>query len=77
MNGTNAETLEEVRCEIIGTTFTGRIILDCHRGRIEDVYVRTPHTPPWKRREKAQRQVGRAPELTASPQRPNYDEDDE
>lgn len=55
MNAANAETLEEVRCEIIGLRFTGRIMLDCHRGRIEDITVVTRRAPPWKRQERAQR----------------------
>jgi hypothetical protein len=49
MNDTNAVTLEEVRCEVIGTTFTGRILLHCRDGRIENIEVTERRTPPWKR----------------------------
>lgn len=53
MNGTNAATLEEVRRDIIGTTFTGRIVLDCLDGRIEKVEVHAKWVPPWKRQQGA------------------------
>lgn len=68
----NAETLEEIRREIIGLRFTGRVILDCDRGRIEKIEVVTRRVPPWKRRESERLAAGKAPELTPSPTSPKY-----
>ena len=53
MNGTNVDTLEEVRVKVIGTTFTGKIVLNCLDGRIEGYEVTAKHAPPWKRQQGA------------------------
>lgn len=49
MDTRNIATLEEVRVEIIGTSLTGKVILHCHRGTIQDIEVDTRRAPPWKR----------------------------
>lgn len=49
MDNRNIDTLEEVRVEVIGTSLTGKVILHCHRGTIEDIEVDTRRPPPWKR----------------------------
>ncbi len=49
MNTSNAATLEEVRVEVIGTSFTGKIVLNCLDGRIENYEVTEKRAPSWKR----------------------------
>lgn len=60
MDTTNAVTLEEVRREVIGTRFTGSVVLHCRDGRIEDIEVVQRRTPPWKRNGHLDRSNGAA-----------------
>lgn len=49
MDNGNAATLEEIRRDVIGNTFTGRVVLHCKHGRIEEIEVNQRRPPPWKR----------------------------
>jgi hypothetical protein len=49
VNAQNTATLEDVNREVIHGRFTGRVILHCVDGRIEDVEVNQRRCPPWKR----------------------------
>ena len=46
----NNETLEEVRLLLMRRELTGKVILNCRRGLIEEFDVTEKHRPAWKER---------------------------